>query len=106
MERIPWVRSRYGGVSRQTWRRWSRCGRPWSSTIERSRGTIGRQIAGEDGVRWTVDGRRFAESTKESTAFVRGLFTQYGEALRELEVRRATLEDTYLTLVRQSEVAR
>ncbi|WBQ03542.1 ABC transporter ATP-binding protein [Kribbella sp. CA-293567] len=65
-----------------------------------------RQIAGPDEVRWSVDGRRFTESTEESTAFVRGLFTQYGEALAELEVRRATLEDTYLTLVRQSEVAR
>jgi ABC-2 type transport system ATP-binding protein len=64
-----------------------------------------RQIAGQDEVRWSVDGRHFVESTDESTAFVRGLFHQYGEALAELEVRRATLEDTYLTLVRQSEVA-
>ena len=65
-----------------------------------------RQIAGEDEVRWTIDGRRFVESTGSSTAFVRGLFDRYGESLAELEVRRATLEDTYLTLVRQSEVAR
>lgn len=65
-----------------------------------------RQIAGQDEVRWTLDGRRFTESTAESTAFVRGLFNQYGESVAELEVRRATLEDTYLTLVRQSEVAR
>jgi ABC-2 type transport system ATP-binding protein len=64
-----------------------------------------RQIAGQDEVRWTVDGRRFTESVVESTAFVRGLFSQYGESLAELEVRRATLEDTYLTLVRQNEVA-
>jgi ABC-2 type transport system ATP-binding protein len=65
-----------------------------------------RQIAGEDEVRWTIDGRRFVESTGSSTAFVRGLFDRYGESLAELEVRRATLEDTYLTLVRQSELAR
>ncbi|MEV8373118.1 ABC transporter ATP-binding protein [Kribbella sp. NPDC056861] len=64
-----------------------------------------RQIAGQDEVRWSVEGRHFAESTSESTAFVRDLFHQYGEALAELEVRRATLEDTYLALVRQSEVA-
>ncbi|NEA31421.1 ABC transporter ATP-binding protein [Streptomyces sp. SID13031] len=64
-----------------------------------------RQIAGQDEVRWTVDGRRFTESTTESTAFVRELFNRYGEAVAGLEVRRATLEDTYLTLVRQSEVA-
>jgi len=65
-----------------------------------------RQIAGQDEVRWSIGGRRFTESTEESTAFVRGLFHQYGESVAELEVRRASLEDTYLTLVRQSEVAR
>ena len=31
------------------------------------------------------------------------LFAQYGEAISELEVRRASLEDTYLALVRQAE---
>ncbi|TCM45029.1 ABC transporter ATP-binding protein [Kribbella sp. VKM Ac-2568] len=65
-----------------------------------------RQIAGEDEVRWTLDGKPCVESTKDSTVFVRELFTRYGEAIGELEVRRASLEDTYLTLVRQSEVAR
>ena len=34
--------------------------------------------------------------------FVRGLFTTYGDSLRELEVRRASLEETYLALVRAS----
>ena len=65
-----------------------------------------RQIAGEDEVRWTLGGKPCVESTKDSTVFVRELFTRYGEAIGELEVRRASLEDTYLTLVRQSEVAR
>jgi ABC-2 type transport system ATP-binding protein len=58
-------------------------------------------IAGEDEVRWSVDGRRFRESTGDSTAFVRDLFATYGDAVRELEVRRASLEDTYLTLIRE-----
>jgi ABC-2 type transport system ATP-binding protein len=58
-------------------------------------------IAGEDEVRWTVDGRPFRKSTSDSTAFVRDLFATYGDAVRELEVRRASLEDTYLTLVRE-----
>jgi ABC-2 type transport system ATP-binding protein len=68
--------------------------------------SLTREIAGEDEVRWSVDGTSFAKSTTESTGFVRGLFSQYGDALRDLEVRRASLEDTYLTLVKQSEVAR
>ncbi|MFG1905817.1 ABC transporter ATP-binding protein [Kribbella sp. NPDC048928] len=58
-------------------------------------------IAGEDEVRWTVDGQPFRTSTTDSTAYVRDLFSTYGDALGELEVRRASLEDTYLALVRE-----
>ncbi|TCC28759.1 ABC transporter ATP-binding protein [Kribbella sindirgiensis] len=58
-------------------------------------------IAGEDEVRWSVDGQAFRRSTADSTGFVRELFATYGDAVRELEVRRASLEDTYLTLVRE-----
>ncbi|GAA0404755.1 multidrug ABC transporter ATP-binding protein [Acrocarpospora corrugata] len=64
---------------------------------------LARRIAGEDEVRWMRDGRAFTCSTAESTAFVRGLFAEYGEAIAELEVRRASLEQTYLALVRQAE---
>ncbi|MDX3005486.1 ABC transporter ATP-binding protein [Kribbella solani] len=60
-------------------------------------------IAGQDEVRWSVDDRPFRESTTDSTRFVRDLFGTYGDRLRELEVRRASLEDTYLTLVRGQE---
>jgi ABC-2 type transport system ATP-binding protein len=31
------------------------------------------------------------------------LFRQYGESVEDLEVRRASLEDTYMALVRQAE---
>jgi ABC-2 type transport system ATP-binding protein len=58
-----------------------------------------RQIAGRDEVRWRLDGTPYVELTGESTAFVRDLFTRYGEAVSDLEVRRARLEDAYLTLV-------
>jgi ABC-type uncharacterized transport system ATPase subunit len=33
----------------------------------------------------------------------RELFRQYGESVEDLEVRRASLEDTYMALVRQAE---
>jgi ABC-2 type transport system ATP-binding protein len=39
----------------------------------------------------------------EPTQFVRELFRQYGESVEDLEVRRASLEDTYMALVRQAE---
>ncbi|MET7339418.1 ABC transporter ATP-binding protein [Nonomuraea sp. NPDC005650] len=64
---------------------------------------LARQIAGQDEVRWTRDGQRFAQSAAESTRLVFDLFKQYGETIENLEVRRASLEDTYLSLVRQAE---
>jgi ABC-2 type transport system ATP-binding protein len=54
-------------------------------------------------VRWSVDGQRFVHPTDEATAFTRKLFAQYGEAVEDLEVRRANLEDTYMALVTEYE---
>jgi ABC-2 type transport system ATP-binding protein len=65
---------------------------------------LAQQIAGQDVVRWTRDGQRFERSTVESTKFAYELFKQYGEEIGNLEVRRSSLEDTYLTLVRQAEI--
>jgi ABC-2 type transport system ATP-binding protein len=66
---------------------------------------LARRIAGEDEVRWTRDGQRFVQRTAESTRFAFDLFRRYGEAVGELEVRRASLADTYLALVRDAESA-
>lgn len=63
---------------------------------------LARRTAGEDEVRWMRDGRRFATSTTDSTRFAHGLFREHGDAIRELEVRRASLEDTYLAWVRET----
>lgn len=62
---------------------------------------LARRIAGQDEVRWTCGGRHFVKSTDDSTAFVRGLFREYGDDVGELEVHRASLEDTYMALVRR-----
>ncbi|MEU2270316.1 ABC transporter ATP-binding protein [Streptomyces olindensis] len=64
---------------------------------------LSRQASADATVRWTRDGRRFEESTAEPTRFVRRLFEEHGEAIGGLEVRRASLEDTYLTMVRELE---
>ncbi|WP_433592171.1 ABC transporter ATP-binding protein [Nocardia sp. CA-145437] len=64
---------------------------------------LSRRIAGEAEVKWTRDGQRFVHTTTESTKFVHELFKQFGEAVEELEVRRASLEDTYMTLVQRFE---
>ena len=64
---------------------------------------LAQQIAGEDQVRWVRDGHRFEHSTADSTGFVLQLLREHGDAITELEVRRASLEDTYLTLVQAVE---
>jgi ABC-2 type transport system ATP-binding protein len=66
---------------------------------------LSRQIAGADEVRWTVGGQQFRQSTTESTKFAFELFKKYGDALSDLEVRRSSLEDTYLSLVHRAEAA-
>ncbi|WP_084956472.1 ABC transporter ATP-binding protein [Thermoactinospora rubra] len=64
---------------------------------------LARQVAREAQVRWSVGGEHFVHATDDATGFVRGLFAQYGEAVQDLEVRRATLEDTYMAMVMKEE---
>ncbi|MBL1073038.1 ABC transporter ATP-binding protein [Nocardia sp. 2] len=64
---------------------------------------LSRRIAGEAEVKWTRDGQRFVHTTPESTKFVYELFQQHGTEIGELEVHRASLEDTYMTLVQRFE---
>ncbi|MGY1671181.1 ABC transporter ATP-binding protein [Geodermatophilus sp. SYSU D00710] len=62
-----------------------------------------RQVAGTSEVRWACGGERFVHGTDDVVAFVRGLFEQHGDALTDLEVRHASLEDTYLAMVQRFE---
>ncbi|HWS32955.1 MAG TPA: ABC transporter ATP-binding protein [Actinoplanes sp.] len=67
---------------------------------------LSRQVAGESEVRWSRDGERFVHAAADATGFVRDLFRQHGESIGDLEVRRASLEETYMRLVRDAEGAR
>jgi ABC-2 type transport system ATP-binding protein len=64
---------------------------------------LSRQMPRASEVRWSRDGQRFVHSAEDPAGFVRGLFRQYGESVEDLEVSRASLEETYMALVRQSE---
>jgi ABC-2 type transport system ATP-binding protein len=64
---------------------------------------LSRQVAGESEIRWTRAGQRFVHSAADATPFVRELFLQYGDAIADLEVRRTSLEDTYMKLVLDAE---
>jgi ABC-2 type transport system ATP-binding protein len=67
---------------------------------------LAHRVAGEAEIKWTRDGERFVHAAIDATAFVRDLLAQYGDEIRDLEVRRASLEDAYLTLVQQHESGR
>ena len=67
---------------------------------------LSRRVQGDAEVRWSLDGQRFAESTADATAYVRALLDQHGDRVVDLEVRRASLEDAYLSLVQQHEAGR
>jgi ABC-2 type transport system ATP-binding protein len=62
------------------------------------------RLSGKAEVRWTIDGQRYVHPTTEATKFTRELFAQHGESVEDLEVRRANLEDTYMTLVQEYEM--
>jgi ABC-2 type transport system ATP-binding protein len=67
---------------------------------------LSRQVAGETEIRWTRGGQRFVHSTEDATAYVHNLFLQYGGQIGDLEVRRSSLEDTYMKLVDEAEGTR
>ena len=64
---------------------------------------LAREVAGQAEVRWSRDGERFVHATPDATRFVRELFAQYGDEVADLEVRRASLEDTYMVMVHRHE---
>ncbi len=63
---------------------------------------LARQIAGRAEVRWTRAGEAFVHATDDATAFVRRLLAEDDE-VTDLEVRRASVEDTYMALVHRHE---
>lgn len=67
---------------------------------------LSRRMSTEAEVRWSHDGERFVHATTDAARFVHDLFRQHGEAIVDLEVRRASLEDTYMALVRDFESGR
>ncbi|GAA1820837.1 ABC transporter ATP-binding protein [Agromyces neolithicus] len=66
---------------------------------------LARQIVGEDQVSWVFSGERFTRDVPDATAFARELLLQHHTGISELEIRRASLEDTYLALVQAAESA-
>ena len=64
---------------------------------------LARRVTRDAQVRWSRNGESFVHATPDATGFVRELFAQHGDEIADLEVRRATLEDTYIAMVQQHE---
>jgi ABC-2 type transport system ATP-binding protein len=65
---------------------------------------LARRVSQDAQVKWSRKGEHFVHSTADATAFVRGLLAQHDD-VADLEVRRASLEDTYLAMVQRYESA-
>ena len=64
---------------------------------------LARSVSREAEVRWRRDGESHTERTTDPTGFVRDLFARFGDEVEDLDMRRATLEDTYLAMVHRHE---
>ena len=68
-----------------------------------SAAALARSVAGKAEIRWTRGGEHFVHTADEVEDFVRDLLTEPGEPVRDLEVRRTSLEDTYMAMVHRVE---
>ena len=64
---------------------------------------LAKDISNQTEVIWTQDGQQHRQSTSQAVAFTRKLLTQYPDGISDLEIRRASLEDTYMTIVQKHE---
>ncbi|MEU4363708.1 ABC transporter ATP-binding protein [Promicromonospora sp. NPDC023987] len=68
---------------------------------------LARELTTQAEVRWTAEGRRHVHAVTEGdpTGFVRELLA-HNDGVMDLEVKRASLEDTYMSLVHRAETSR
>lgn len=62
-----------------------------------------RRVSATAEVRWERDGQTHVHSTDDPAGFLRGVLNDPGGPFTDLEVRRATLEDAYISLVHRVE---
>ncbi|SFQ50652.1 ABC-2 type transport system ATP-binding protein [Amycolatopsis arida] len=67
---------------------------------------LARRVAAEAEVRFTRDGERRVHTCADPTGFVRQLFARRDDGVTDLEIRRPSLPEVYLALVREFESGR
>jgi ABC-2 type transport system ATP-binding protein len=64
---------------------------------------LAREVSNQTEVRWDQNGQQHVHSTADATAYVRKLLAENKTGISHLEVRRASLEETYMKIVQQHE---
>jgi len=64
---------------------------------------LAKEVAGKTEVIWTQNGKRHVHTTDDATDFTRTLLTQHPKGISDLEIKRASLEDTYVAIVDKHE---
>lgn len=64
---------------------------------------LSKDISNQTEVTWTQEGQPHVHRTSQAVAFTRKLLTQYSDGISDLEIRRASLEDTYMAIVQKHE---
>ncbi len=64
---------------------------------------LAKDISNQTEVIWTQDGQPHSQRTSQAVAFTRMLLTKNPDGISDLEIRRASLEDTYMTIVQKHE---
>lgn len=62
-----------------------------------------KEFSDQTEVIWTQDDQRHVHAGSDATTFARDLLAQYPEGISNLEIRNASLEDTYMTIVQTHE---
>ncbi|QQK80801.1 ABC transporter ATP-binding protein [Salicibibacter cibi] len=60
---------------------------------------LAEKVAGTSEVRWVVNNERFQQEVIDAPRFVQELFVKHGDTVTDLEVRKASLEDSYIKMV-------
>lgn len=68
-----------------------------------SAGQLAREISNQTEITWMKDGQQHVQRTSQAVAFTRMLLAENPDGISDLEIRRASLEDTYMTIVQKYE---
>lgn len=66
-----------------------------------SSAALSSRFSGLSTIRYTLDGRTESTQTPDPHSFLKDLIDSHSDSIRDLEVRPASLEDTYLQMVRE-----